>query len=122
GLKSKMVITQGSYSNGVSASAGTHDGGGALDISIRGYSSANADKVVKAMRMAGFAAWRRGVNDSFSPHIHAIAIGDKRATQVAKNQVSEYFRGGDGLVGSNKDIHLTSLGHNIGRPVPNWAK
>lgn len=122
GLSSKLSITQGSFSNGVSASAGTHDGGGALDISIRGYSAANADKIVKAMRMAGFAAWRRGVNDTFSPHIHAIAIGDKRATQVAKNQVTEYFRGGDGLVGSKRDIHLTATGHNIGRPVPNWAK
>lgn len=122
GLGSKLSITQGSYNTSVSASAGTHDGGGALDISIRGYSSANADKIVKALRMAGFAAWRRGVGDSFSPHIHAIAIGDARATQVAKNQVSEYFRGGDGLVGSRGDIHLTSTGGNIGRPVPNWAK
>lgn len=122
GLNSKLVVTQGSYNTGVSASAGTHDGGGALDISVRGYSSANADKVVKAMRMAGFAAWRRGVGDSLPPHIHAIAIGDRRATQIAKNQVAEYFRGGDGLVGSRRDIHLTSVGHNIGRPVPNWAR
>ncbi|MDP3154443.1 MAG: peptidoglycan-binding protein [Archangium sp.] len=122
GINTKLSISQGSYNTSVSASAGTHDGGGALDIRTTGYSSATADNVVKALRMAGFAGWRRGVNDSFSPHIHAIAIGDARATQVAKNQVAEYFRGGDGLVGSARDMHLTSTGHNIGRPVPNWAR
>lgn len=122
GLPQTLRITQGSFNNGVSASAGTHDGGGALDISISQFSKANADKVVKALRMAGFAAWRRGEVDSFSPHIHAIAIGDRSATQVAKNQVAEYFRGGDGLVGSAGDMHLTSRGGNIGRPVPNWAR
>lgn len=121
GINTKLSFSQGSYSTSVSASAGTHDGGGALDIRTTGFSSATADNVVKALRMAGFAGWRRGVNDSFSPHIHAIAMGDTRATQVAKNQVSEYLRGGDGLVGSNGDMHLTSTGHNIGRPVPNWA-
>lgn len=122
GINSKLSFSQGSYSTSVSASAGTHDGGGALDIRINGFSSATADNVVKALRMAGFAAWRRGVNDSFSPHIHAIAMGDTRATQVAKNQVTEYRSGGDGLVGSRGDIHLTSTGHNIGRPMPNWAR
>lgn len=122
GINSRLSFSQGSYNTSVSASAGTHDGGGALDIRINGLSSATADNVVKALRMAGFAGWRRGVNDSFSPHIHAIAMGDTRATQVAKNQVSEYRRGGDGLVGSRGDMHLTSAGHNIGRPVPNWAR
>ena len=122
GLRSSLYITQGSYNSSVSASAGTHDGGGALDISIRGYSTYNADQIVKAMRMAGFAAWRRGVNDSFAPHIHAIAIKDARASSGARYQVYEYFRSGDGLVGSRRDIHLTSVGHNIGRPVPNWAQ
>ncbi|MFT3706041.1 MAG: peptidoglycan-binding protein [Archangium sp.] len=122
GINSKLSFSQGSFSHSVSASAGTHDGGGALDIRISNFSSANADKVVKALRMAGFAAWRRGVNDSFPPHIHAIAIGDRTSSSVAKAQVAEYFRGGDGLVGSKRDIHLTSVGHNIGRPVPNWAR
>lgn len=122
GINSKLSLSQGSFNTGVGASAGTHDGGGALDIRIGNFSSKTADNVVKALRMAGFAAWRRGVNDSFSPHIHAIAIGDKKAAPLAKRQVQEYLRGGDGLSGSRKDIHLTSTGHNIGRPVPNWAK
>lgn len=122
GINSKLSFSQGSFNTSVSASAGTHDGGGALDIRIGSFSSKSADNVVKALRMAGFAAWRRGVNDSFSPHIHAIAIGDKKAAPLARQQVQEYLRGGDGLTGSRKDIHLTSLGHNIGRPVPDWAR
>lgn len=121
GAPGSFAITQGSYHPGVGASAGTHDGGGALDIRIRGVSGATADRMVKALRMAGFAAWRRGVGDGFSPHIHAIAIGDRQATRIAKSQVAEYFRGGDGLTGSRRDIHLGSTGHNIGRPVPGWA-
>lgn len=122
GINSKLSFSQGSFNTSVDASAGTHDGGGALDIRIGNFSSKTADNVVKALRMAGFAAWRRGVNDSFDPHIHAIAIGDRKMSSIARSQVAEYFRGGDGLVGSRTDIHLTSLGHNIGRPVPDWAR
>ncbi len=121
GVPGRLSFSQGSFNHGVSASAGTHDGGGALDVRIGQYSSRTADQVVKAMRMAGFAAWRRGVNDGFAPHIHAIAIGDRKASPLAKQQVAEYRRGGDGLRGSRRDIHLTSAGHSIGRPVPNWA-
>lgn len=122
GAPGSFSISQGSYHHGVAASAGTHDGGGALDIRISAYSKATADKMVKALRMAGFAAWRRGEGDGFAPHIHAMAIGDRQETAIAKAQVREYFRGGDGLVGNRKDIHLTSVGHNVGRPVPDWAK
>jgi len=121
GAPGRFTVTQGSYHPGVGASAGTHDGGGALDIRIRGYSTATADKMVKALRMAGFAAWRRGVGDGFAPHIHAIGIGDRQATWGARQQVKEYFAGGDGLRGSRRDIHLGATGHGIGRPVPTWA-
>lgn len=122
GAPGSFSISQGSYHPGYGPSAGTHDGGGALDIRISAYSRATADKMVKALRMAGFAAWRRGVGDGLPPHIHAVAIGDRQAAPLAKSQVAEYFRGGDGLRGTRRDIHLTSVGHNIGRPVPNWAK
>ena len=122
GGPSRFALSQGSYHPGVGASAGTHDGGGVVDVRIGAYSKATADKVVKAMRMAGFAAWRRGVNDGFAPHLHAVAIGDRQAAPLAKSQVHEYFRGGDGLRGSRRDIHLTSVGHSLGRPVPAWAK
>ena len=122
GGPSSFALSQGSYHPGVGASAGTHDQGGVLDIRIGNYSRATADKMVKALRMAGFAGWRRGVNDGLAPHLHAVAIGDREAAPVARNQVREYFRGGDGLRGTRRDLHLGSSGHAIGRPVPAWAR
>jgi hypothetical protein len=61
-------------------------------------------KVVKALRMAGFAAWRRGEVDSFTPRLHAIAIGDRSAAQIAKDQV-----------GSAGDMHLARRQHRPAR-------
>lgn len=123
GGPSSFTISQGSYSPGWGPSAGTHDGGGVVDIRCSAYSSATIDRrLVRALRMAGFAAWRRGVNDGFPVHIHAVALGDREMSRSARSQVTEYFQGGDGLRGSRTDIHLTAVGHNIGRPVPVWAR
>ena len=94
-----------------------HDGGGAVDLRVGGLSRATQLKFVKALRMAGFAAWSRGHNDGFAPHIHAVAIGDREASAPAKSQVREYFHGGDGLVGNHADYDAA-----VGRPYPSWAK
>lgn len=114
---SKFSITQGSYSKGVSASAGTHDGGGALDISVRGKSAAQINQMVKSLRKAGFAAWQRTPADGFSSHIHAIAIGDREAAPLAKQQVQSYFNGRNGLRNNALDRN-----RNLGRPYPTWAQ
>jgi hypothetical protein len=42
----KFVIGQGSYNTGVSASAGTHDGGGAADFSVRDLTITQRIKMV----------------------------------------------------------------------------
>jgi peptidoglycan hydrolase-like protein with peptidoglycan-binding domain len=113
-------VVQGSYTSAVAASGGTHDRGGAMDIHTRSYSKRVVDDMVKAMRMAGFAAWSRGRgHDSFPPHIHAIAIGDRELSSAAAAQVQEYFNGGDGLVGSRPDPD-----RGLGRSglIPDWAK
>jgi hypothetical protein len=71
---------QGSYSTGVSASMGTHDGGGAVDIKP----PANIDKALKALAAAGFwAKWRGSMNP---PHIHALATGDAQLSSAARRQ------------------------------------
>lgn len=119
----KFELTQGSYSGSVGASAGTHDGGGALDIRTRGLPNGRIDDMVKSLREAGFAAWSRGRgHDSFSPHIHAIALGDRelsgRGTSFgAADQIPDYARGQNGL--SN---HARDPDHKLGRPVPQWAR
>jgi len=102
------AITQGSYTDGESASFGTHSGGGAVDLSIlrRGTYTVLWDDVMPllhALRTAGFAAWLREYGELYadSPiHIHAIAIGDAELSPAAQEQLTGaagYFRGFSGL-------------------------
>ncbi|MBX7097727.1 MAG: peptidoglycan-binding protein [Myxococcaceae bacterium] len=116
GVHGDFGLVQGSYHPGVAASAGTHDGGGAMDVSVAGRSHATQLKMVKALRLAGFAAWTRGPADGFSPHIHAIAIGDRDLAPLARQQVHDYFAGRNGLASN-----LVDPDRAVGRPYPRWA-
>ncbi len=102
------AITQGSYTNAVESSFGTHAGGGAVDISVmaKGTYDILDDEIsplIFALRIAGFAAWYRKLNDLYdgSPaHIHAIAIGDRELSLAAREQLAGpfgYFWGYDGI-------------------------
>jgi hypothetical protein len=102
------AITQGSYTEAVSASFGTHQGGGAVDLSImsRGTYTVLWDDIgplLHALRVAGFAAWLREYGELYpdSPiHVHAIAIGDRELSPAAQEQLTGpagYFRGYSGL-------------------------
>lgn len=103
----QTAITQGSYNEGgIALSFGTHDGGGAVDISVRNIPRDwtilwdEISKVIEALRKAGFAAWYRDESDGMTPHIHAIAIGDAELSYAASLQLTGrygYFRGFDGL-------------------------
>ncbi|MGH3498430.1 MAG: hypothetical protein ACRDP1_13295, partial [Nocardioidaceae bacterium] len=96
----QLTVIQGSYNaGGVSASAGTHDGGGAVDLAP--YDWANK---VRAMRSIGFAAWHRpAIPGLWGEHIHCIAIGDIDLSPAAAQQVHDYFNGLDGLAGEAHD-------------------
>lgn len=99
-------VLQGSYNHGgVSASAGTHDGGGAIDLDVRGLSSGQRAALVRALREAGFAAWLRRRPTFSVDHVHAIAVGDPDLPAGARRQVADYFAGRDGLAGHRKDPH-----------------
>jgi hypothetical protein len=113
----KFTLTQGSYSTGVAASAGTHDGGGAGDISVGGMSRAQIDKSIQGLRMAGFAAWYRTPAEGFAVHIHFEAIGDKEMSSGGRDQVVDLFAGRNGLANNGRD----SAPASIGRPFPAWA-
>lgn len=117
-----IPLTQGSYNaGGVAASAGTHDRGGAVDVAVNGASKEVMTPLIRALRIAGFAAWYRTVAEGngtwSSAHIHAIAIGDKELSPGAASQVKSYFAGKNGLSGDGPDTSA-----DIGRPIPDWAK
>ena len=99
-----IVLSQGSYSGGVDASAGTHDGGGAVDVSVADLSTTQRWETVKAMRAVGFAAWLRTPDQGPWPyHIHGIAIGDTDLSIAARNQVADYYIGKNGLASHAAD-------------------
>lgn len=106
-LGHNLRVIQGSYNAGrVGASAGTHDGGGALDISTNGLSEKTKFEAVKQLRMVGFAAWlRRASEGPWTEHIHAIAIGDPELSSGAQHQVNEYYAGRNGLANRRSDPH-----------------
>ena len=128
--KSKFAILQGSYNKGgVTESAGTHDGGGAVDIDVASKSPAQRQAVVKAMRQVGFAAWLRTPAQGDWPfHVHAIAVGDKDLSRGAAHQGAEYRRGRNGLANRGKDDgppgyygmtwELYLKAHRPAQPVP----
>lgn len=92
---------QGSYQGGVSASAGTHDGGGAVDV----YGS-DPNGIVWEMRRLGGAAWVRNPSQGPWPwHIHVIVQGNTQVSPAAADQITYYRQGLDGLAGHGPDYH-----------------
>jgi len=99
-----VSLTQGSYNpGGVDASAGTHDGGGAMDISVSGMSSTTRTNLIKALRQVGFAAWYRTPAQGFAYHVHAMAISDPDLSSGAQHQTGDYYLGMNGLAGRGAD-------------------
>jgi hypothetical protein len=104
-LGRQLVITQGSYNpGGTPASAGTHDGGGALDISVSGMTSAVRTDVARKLRQVGFAAWvRTPAQGNWNWHIHAIAVSDPDQSTGAQHQSGDYYLGFNGLANRAPD-------------------
>ncbi|MFG1997718.1 peptidoglycan-binding protein [Spirillospora sp. NPDC048911] len=101
----KIVLDQGSYNpGGDPTSVGTHDGGGVVDISVKGMNAATRTKVARELRRVGFAAWVRSPKQGNWPwHIHATAISDPDLAGQAQPQVSDYYFGKNGLANHAKD-------------------
>lgn len=99
-----LTILQGSYNAGViSASSGTHDGGGAVDLS-----AANWQEKVHALRAVGFAAWHRTElwrdgKRVWTEHVHAVLIGNTKLAPEAQDQVADYRNHRDGLASHAPD-------------------
>lgn len=105
----RAAVMQGSYNQDyVEASFGTHDGGGAVDLSVRNLQTRmvlerEIEPALMALRTAGFAAWLRKADELYPGsviHIHAIAVGDAELSDAARAQVDGefgYLRGYNGL-------------------------
>lgn len=100
-----IVLSQGSYNaGGVDASAGTHDGGGAVDVSVSNLTTTERWQTVQALRTVGFAAWLRTPSQGPWPyHIHAVAVADTDVSIAARNQVADYYVGKNGLASHAAD-------------------
>ena len=105
------LITQGAYS-GAKASAGTHNGGGAIDVS---YWLVDTPEKRAAWRNSGVAMWhRRAWEGNWAQHGHGVWIGcphlqgaagtdGKSWVHGAQKQVIDYRNGLNGLVSRAKD-------------------
>ncbi|WP_033343239.1 peptidoglycan-binding protein [Catenuloplanes japonicus] len=100
-----FAVEQGSYSPGADpTSAGTHDGGGALDLDAEALTAARRTAAVTALRQVGFAAWLRTPSQGDWPlHIHAVAISDPDLSAPAQKQTGAYYEGRNGLANNAAD-------------------
>ncbi|GAB1644505.1 peptidoglycan-binding protein [Krasilnikovia sp. MM14-A1259] len=104
-LGSHLKLDQGSYNpGGDPTSAGTHDGGGVVDVNVTGMNATSRTDVARTLRQVGFAAWVRDPSQGDWPwHIHAAAISDTDLSSQAQHQTGDYYLGRNGLANSKPD-------------------
>ena len=109
------AVTQGVHENNRSHDIDTYFDAGVVDISVMSPGSTEVlyeeiDPLIKALRVAGFAAWLRDWDELYPGseiHIHAVAIGDQELSEEAIEQLTGkfgYFRGYRGLPGLSPEI------------------
>lgn len=100
----RVTISQGSYNRGVSESANTHNGGGAIDWDLEKETSKNCALLQRANRICGGASWDRPtLPGKWSRHNHTIVIGDREMDDSARRQVQDYYAGLNGLANHGRD-------------------
>lgn len=98
-------VTQGSYQGGAgdSKSAGTHDGGGVVDLRTRDLTADQKRRMIRALRRVGFAAWLRTPAQGFTEHVHAVLGGHPLLAPAAARQWDAYLAGRNGLASNGPD-------------------
>lgn len=104
-----VVLLQGSFTSAVSASSGTHSGGGAADLAFTG------PKVLRTLKAHGWAAWYRpelwqNGRKLWGAHIHAVLMDNPLLSGAARAQVQSYRLNRNGLASDGPDPSW--------RPVP----
>ena len=91
-------VSQGSYHAGTDQSGGTHDQGGAVDLSIRDLDDRERKKIVRVLREHGAVAWLRNPDQGDWPfHIHALDLGANDLSSAAASQLNLWRDGKNGL-------------------------
>ena len=102
-----FTIVQGSWlgSDGATASAGTHDAGGVIDLRIWDLPAAGLTpwQALIQLRRAGLIAWHRTDAQGFDPHIHAVDYGNPDLAPAAAAQVRAWEAGRNGLASGAPD-------------------
>ena len=92
-----LHIIQPCYNDGVSASEGTHDKDGVIDVEIVGLSWPDTQTF---MRRKGWAAWWRHAWQGFSHHVHAVSLGCPGPVgEFVPGQIDDYHAHAWGLAG-----------------------
>jgi hypothetical protein len=104
-VKKDVDIFQYGYNaGGVKASAGTHDGGGVLDVNQYSWPE------LIIWRESGFWMWRRTPAQGFSYHGHGVVKGCPHVSDGARYQISEGEHGRNGLANrrldDGPDVHV----------------
>lgn len=106
-LGRKLVVIQGHNPGGVTASAGTHDKGGVVDLGVADWAN-----TLKVCKQVGFAIWHRTPDEGpWVEHLHGCLIGHQNMTDLAVRQVQSYLAGRNGLSDN-------ALDKNPWRPSP----
>jgi len=99
----------GSYQTSTAASAGTHAGGGAVDINAEALTDAQARILEAAARKWGGTAWFRprvspaGIPYGWQRHVHILRSDCGDLAAAARTQVGQYRRGLNGLANNGPD-------------------
>lgn len=95
----ELTVVQGCYSNAVSASGGTHAGGGVFDLAPYDW-----ENKVHVGRELGAAIWhRRPAEGPWGEHIHGVIIGSGQLSDAAAEQVVQYRNRQNGLANHGPD-------------------
>lgn len=108
-----VTPTQGSYRPHTRYSAGTHSGGGAVDISVAGLTAAQERRLIIAEDKVGLCGWiRPAISGLWVRHNHVLSIpagfkGPGVLDPSAWDQITACRRGLDGLASAGPDPHKT---------------
>ena len=96
----ELTVVQGCYNaGGVSASAGTHDRGGVVDLAPY-----DGVRKMRKARELGFDAWVRLPSEGpWSEHVHMVLHGHQDLSPAAYAQTVDYDRGLNGLASHSPD-------------------